>query len=417
MSSPIPGGWLLAHPTGNANTREAALALRRAGLLSEYWTGLAPSAGDLWVRALPVRLRAQALRREIDPALRGIVRPRPLREACRMVCGALKWGWPTRHEQGWCCVDNVYRDLDHAVAQRVKNGPKLQGVYAYEDGAADLFAAARERGIPTVYDLPIGYWRAGRRIQTEERELQPEWANTMQALVDSAPKLARKDDELARADLVLVASTFTASTLAEAPQAPARVERVIYGCPTPAASPGETRRDGPLKVLFVGGLSQRKGMSYLLDAVAKLGPAAELTLIGRPAGPSRPLEDAMKRHRWIATLPHAEVMAEMRRHDVLVFPSLFEGFGLVLVEALASGLPVIATPHTAGPDVLTEGVDGWVVPIRSSDAIAAKLETLHRDRNLLAAMKEAALAKARSLTWDAYRAGVVAAVGGMTKRE
>ena len=134
-----------------------------------------------------------------------------------MLAGALKWRWADRHEKGWCCVDNVYRDLDRAVAKRVQSGSPLAGVYAFEDGAADLFAAARSRSIPTVYDLPIGYWRAGRRIQMEERERQPEWAGTMQALVDSEPKLARKDDELARADLVLVASSFTAETLREAP--------------------------------------------------------------------------------------------------------------------------------------------------------------------------------------------------------
>jgi len=66
----------------------------------------------------------------------------------------------------------------------------------------------------------------------------------------------------------------------------------------------------------------------------------------------------------------------MAAHDVFVFPSLFEGFGLVLLEAMAMGLPVITTPHTAGPDLIREGMEGFIVPIRHSTAIAERLEQL-----------------------------------------
>ena len=95
---------------------------------------------------------------------------------------------------------------------------------------------------------------------------------------------------------------------------------------------------------------------------------------------------------------------------MLVFPSLFEGFGLVVTEALSQGLPVITTSHTCGPDVLTEGQDGFIVPIRDPQAIAEKLELLHRDRERLRAMSEAARKKAETLTWESYRQGVVAVV-------
>lgn len=96
----------------------------------------------------------------------------------------------------------------------------------------------------------------------------------------------------------------------------------------------------------------------------------------------------------------------MRRSDVFVFPSLFEGFGLVILEAMAQGLPVITTPHTAGPDLIADGVDGFIVPIRDAPAIAARLDSLHRDRDRLAAMGAAARAKAFSFTWTAYEDGL-----------
>jgi glycosyltransferase involved in cell wall biosynthesis len=104
------------------------------------------------------------------------------------------------------------------------------------------------------------------------------------------------------------------------------------------------------------------------------------------------------------------MLAEMARQDVLVFPSLFEGFGLVILEAMAQGVPVITTEATAGPEVITEGEDGFIVPIRDANAIAARLDQLATDRERLRAMSVAAHAKAARLGWENYRAGLVAAV-------
>ena len=133
----------------------------------------------------------------------------------------------------------------------------------------------------------------------------------------------------------------------------------------------------------------------------------ELTLVGaRPAVPCAALDEALRRHRWFPDLSNADVLREMRRSDVLLFPSLCEGFGLVILEALACGLPVISTPHTGAPDVLTDGVDGFIVPIRSAGAIAEKLELLLASPPLLAAMQHAAAAKARALSWEKYRAAI-----------
>ena len=101
----------------------------------------------------------------------------------------------------------------------------------------------------------------------------------------------------------------------------------------------------------------------------------------------------------------------MGRQDVLVFPSLFEGFGLVLLEAMSRGTTVITTAHTAGPDVLTDGEDGFLVPIRSAEAIRERLEGLVREPGRCRAMGEAARKKAAACSWEAYRRGVVEAVG------
>src|SRR5690606_1255034 len=108
------------------------------------------------------------------------------------------------------------------------------------------FAAARARGVRTFYDLPIGYWRAARELLTEEAERRPEWAATLHGNRDSAAKLERKDRELALADEVVVASSFTRTTLAKAPAFSGRVSVIPYGAPGTAVGvagePVRTRR-------------------------------------------------------------------------------------------------------------------------------------------------------------------------------
>jgi glycosyltransferase involved in cell wall biosynthesis len=97
----------------------------------------------------------------------------------------------------------------------------------------------------------------------------------------------------------------------------------------------------------------------------------------------------------------------MRRHDVLVLPSLFDGFGLAITEAMSQGIPVVTTAHTAGPDMIDNGIDGFIVPVRSAEAIVEKLEVLTRDRERLRAMKIAARKKAQMHPWENYRRALV----------
>ena len=401
---------LLSHPTGNANVRHAALGLARAGLLAEFRTCLAVDPGAAWLNLLPGGFAAQLRRRAVPEELLPLARSRPLRELVRLAAGRGGFGGRlTRHETGACCVDAVYRDLDRACARRLAHSG-LTGVYAYEDGALDSFRTARARGFATFYDQPIGYWRAARRILTEEAEREPEWAGTIGGNRDSAAKTERKDEELRLADVVFAATSFTKATLAEHPGFSAPVHVIPYGAP--AGDPAAPRSpyaapDQPLRVLYVGSLGQRKGLSYLFAAARLAGRSIELTLVGtKPAAPCVALERALGGHHWIASLPHAGILDLMRRSDVLVFPSLFEGFGLVILEAMAQGVPVITTPHTAGPDLITDGTDGFLVPIRDAAAIAGRLDELHRDRKRLAAMGAAARARAAQFTWAAYETGL-----------
>jgi glycosyltransferase involved in cell wall biosynthesis len=406
---------LFSHPTGNANVRNAALGLHKAGLLGEFWTCVHYRETPFLRRVLPGSVARQLRRRIFPSELSNVMRSSPLRELGRLI--APRAGLPSlvRHEQGPLSVDAVYRSLDRKVSQRIAD-PRFSGVYAYEDGAVESFKAAKRRNKVCIYDLPIGYWRAARSILQEEAEREPEWATTLTGNLDSTRKTARKDDELQHADLVVVASTFTRRSLEHAPDFRGSVVMIPYGAPrlegplsTEVRSP---RRSGAkLRVLFVGSLGQRKGLSYLFHAVRSLGSSVELTVIGsRPLVPCSALDRELASIRWIPTCSHREVLAEMSAHDVFVFPSLFEGFGLVLLEAMSMGLPIITTSHTAGPDLITDGVEGFIVPIRSASAIAEKLDLLRQEPARLTAMSESASARAQEFTWQQYGHSLAACV-------
>jgi alpha-maltose-1-phosphate synthase len=397
---------LFSHPTGNANVRYAALGLQRAGLLGEFWTCLNYRPESGLNRILPSSLRRQLSRRSFPAELQPVLHSYPFFEFARLLAPRLRLGRLARHEHGPLSVDAVYRRLDRRVSRRLQQVNTFSGVYAYEDGARTTFRAARERGLTCFYDQPIGYWRAARQLLLEEAERHPEWASTLIGNDDSEAKTARKDEELALADVVFVASSYTLKTLALAPQLTAPIVVLPYGAPprTAAAPLRPPRVSGrPLRAIFVGSLGQRKGLSYLFEACRQLGNGVELTVIGTlPLERCAILEAELQRVRWIPSCPHSQVLEEMANHDVFVFPSLFEGFGLVLIEAMAMGLPIITTENTAGPDLIEPGREGFIVPIRSSEAIAEKLDLLRRDSAQLSAMSEAAVLRAAEFTWETY---------------
>ncbi|WOO40822.1 glycosyltransferase family 4 protein [Rubellicoccus peritrichatus] len=384
----------LSHPTGNANVRQALQALHEDNLLAEFRTtlGFSKTQLDNMPDFLANKLRRRAY--NLPPEL---IQARPLRESLRLMTSGKVFS-----------IDQVYYDLDQVLAESICDDQAthdLRGVYCYEDGAEKTFIEAKKKGLLCFYEQPIGYWRAAQKIYKEEAELQPEWAATLDGLNDSEEKLARKDSELAKADMIFAATSFTRKTLDHFPETLAPIQVIPYGADPSPNPPNHDTESNKLKVLFVGGLSQRKGLSYLFEAVDMVQTAVELTIIGRKGNDSCPLLDsALNKHTWHETLPHHKVIQVMRQNDVLVFPSIFEGFGLVITEAIAQGIPVITTDHTAGPEVIEDGKSGFMVPIRDAKSIAEKLELLHRDRDRLAEMKEAAWKRSKVLFWGSYRA-------------
>ena len=402
---------IVSHPTGNANVSAVVSALHEAELLTAFYTCIFWRPESALARLVPGALRVMLERRARMQLPAEFVRTRPARELIRNLLIRAGKKHLISAETNPFSIDGVYRDLDAYLAHSLHKYPSVRAVYAYEDGALHHFRKARELGIHRIYDLPIGYWRANRKISAEEAELQPAWKGTLNALSDSDAKCSLKDQELELADTVIVPSNFVRKTLEMYLGSAKKIIVNPFGVPAKISAPHQlTNRDQPLRVLYVGSLTQRKGISYLFDAVEKAGKAVTLTIIGRKVGQSSALDQKCEEYRWLPSLPHSEILAEMRQHDVFVFPSLFEGLALVIGEAISQGLPAITTPNSGGPDILRDGVDGFIVPIRDSDAITERLIQLSEDRALLKQMSDSALERAAQLDWRSCKDRTVMAV-------
>ena len=405
----MSGRLLFSHPTGNANVRAALTGLLEAGILGEFDTTLAAYPGNLWGAIGETRWGREFQRRKYDDRLKGLTRQHPVRELGRMLATRLKLARLVSHETGAFSIDSVYQAQDRFAAGRLRKNPQaFTGVYAYEDGALETLTAAAELGVTGIYELPIGYWRAARSYLKGEFERMPEWAGTLTGFKDSAKKLDRKDAELAKAKKIVVASSFTAQTLKDFRGNLAPHVVLPYGFPdvTPESTSVArmpVTKDRPLRLLFVGGLSQRKGIADLFSAVKVLKASVSLTVIGNKVTADCPaLDRELARHRWIPSLPHERVLEEMRSHHVLVFPSLFEGFGLVITEAMSQGLPVITTERTAGPDLIRHGENGWLIKAGSTENLVQQLEMLVRKPETARAAGMHARRTAAARPWPVY---------------
>jgi glycosyltransferase involved in cell wall biosynthesis len=397
---------LVSHPHVTPVSARLAEGLSHQGKLAGYFTGLA-FAGTGWSGRVGAALATArpVLRNRIVAALPASeLRSFPAAElAARLAARAAS---TFRLPLGG--YDALFVGHDRAVA--ASRWPRdTTAVYAYEDGARRTFERAARRGIARVWDLPTPHHRVAQEIFEGEHR---RWPDAALGPPHREPdwKRHRKDAELALADKVSVASAFTRRSLEQsAVRAPVVV--APYGFPVEAFPPRARGPSGRFVVIAVGSQDLRKGTPYLLEAWKRASLAdAELRLIG-PMRLARPFLD-----RYAGLFTHLPPMprAALGRHyaeaDLLVFPTLGDGFGLVIQEAMCSATPVLATTSSGGPECITDGVDGWLIPPRNIDALVERLRAAAADRDGMRAMGLRARARAERWTWSDATATAIAAL-------
>jgi glycosyltransferase involved in cell wall biosynthesis len=223
---------------------------------------------------------------------------------------------------------------------------------------------------------------------------------------------AREEIAIRKADLVIAASDYTRRAMAHDGYETEKVKIVPYGIDLHCWSPGGSlieRLPGPLRVLFVASVDLRKGILYLLQAIRHLSTKnIEFRAAGSIDLDTGLLSSYVDRSCFLGPIPRTQVQELFHWADIFVFPTLGEGFGMVQVEAIATGTPVIATTECG--EVVREGIEGHIVPPRDPDAIAHWLDYYATDPSRLQPLRTAALERARFFSIDAYVASLLDAV-------
>ena len=403
--------FLITHPTGNTNVRAVITALEQVGKLALFQTTVAVKQSDWYVNLFPSVIRKELLRRTYQlPSSKVAIHP--FRELIRLVVSKVGVYPLITHETGWASIDSVCRDLDFHVAKQLTINLKyhqISAVYCYEDTAFHTFKAAKQLGLKCFYDLPIAYWETSQRLLREEAERLPEWEPTLVGTRDSPAKLERKTEELDLADVVICPSKFVYDSLPITTYQTKKCIIAEFGSPEILVQTQKSRDiTSPLRLLFAGSMTQRKGLADLFAAVKLLNRAdVELVVMGSLLMPMAFYRDQLPNFTYEPTRPHQAVLQLMQTCDILILPSIVEGRALVQQEAMSCGLPLIVTANAGGEDLIDEGKTGFLVPIRSPQKIAEKIDWFADNRRMLGDMSNLARQKAAQVTWSNYRREIV----------
>ena len=400
---------LVHHPGSNHLAYNLVGGLQAEGYDAWFDTGFFyDPAGGLAraVATLPAGLRAR-VERELRRRSNGLVDPRRVRA----------WPWAelayVAAARGGIAGTRLatvvgWRNevMDRRTARHLARMP-ARVVIGHDGSALHTARAARATGGLAVLNQVIGHLEHGLALGREEAALAPQFAESM----PESPGwvVERHRAELAETDRILVPSDYVRDTLIARGVPAVKIATIPYGVDVERFRPPVAPRPaGRLRVLFVGHLSQRKGIGYLLEAARRLRrlPGFELVLVGRMIGAAAAFAPYEGLFRHVPHVPFHEVHTLFQDADIFAYPSLHEGSAFVTYEALASGLPVVTTPNAGS--VVRDGVEGHVVPIRDVDALVDRIERLHADPDLRAAMSEAARRRALDFTWRAYRGRVAA---------
>jgi len=254
--------------------------------------------------------------------------------------------------------------------------------------------------------------RGSAHILEQGRLLYDEECRAGRPLDQPSPwMMARETREYALADHVLVLSTFAGRTFEKHGFPAHRLSVVPLGVntsafrPDPAAIAERQRRlraGEPLRVLYVGLLSYRKGLLDLASTIQALsGDRFRFKLVGAVMPEARSVVGGLAgKADIVGKVPQRDLPAIYNAADIFIFPTIEDGYAAVLAQAKASGLPIITTTNCAGPDLITNGIDGWIVPIRKPAAIIERLRLAEAGRSQLAEMTEAIYESFRPRDWS-----------------
>lgn len=389
---------LVSHP-GKQYVHQLCFALQQQGMLGNFITSLWYKPGNRFFRAigaLPAGLSVKVekvFRKKYFPPLheeRIVMIPlaESVRQAANLVMDA--------HGEEW--VYPVERFHDRAVAGRLAAyNPDI--VIGYEKSSLQTFRKAKALGKITVLDLAQVHYSHIMELRRKYRDM----AEIVKDEKFYARINATKAAEYEYTDYILTLSGYARQTLIDAGVPGEKIFTVNLGFdPTLFKPKPAYRRSGPFNILFVGQISNRKGVRLLLETFKNLGlPDATLTFVGSLADSKATMEKYAGLFTHVPYLLHEDLVKYYQQADLFVFPSYLDSWAMTVLEAMACGTPVVVSEHTGSRDAVRQG-GGFVVPADDQEALRERILFFYHNRDQLESVGRKAHTVAQAYTWNNY---------------
>lgn len=321
--------------------------------------------------------------------------------------------------------DSLNVKFGHRVAKLAKK-THVDAVISYDNNSMTLFSDLKRMSPETIRILDVS---AANRIYMKEiyksdLQLSPDFADKLKEecpIIESEKVCERVQKEIELSQYFLVGSSFVKKSL----EYSGVKSEQIYICPYGVDTSKFYRKalkirteSEPIRFVFVGGTKQLKGLSYMLQAFQKVDHTkATFTIIGADNLYEKLKEKYAKDVNFAGMILHDKMPEVLQDYDVMVFPSLGEGFSLSMVEAMACGLPVISSTNTGANDFIENSKNGFIVPIQDTDALVDKMQWFIKHHEEIPRMGKNAIKTASALTWDNYHKKVAAAIRKIVEHE
>ena len=271
----------------------------------------------------------------------------------------------------------------------------------WSSGTVEALTPAQASGMKVIIE------RGSTHIVHQTEVLTKAYADHGHKFTGTSPAMIeREETEYKESDAIAVPSTFAKRTFIDRGFPEKKLIVNPYGVDLLSFSPTTKKPSHEnTRILIVGQISIRKGIPDLISAFAQLNDKTELLLVG-------PIEPLMQ--KLLSTMPMDRVQVRgavpakalpdiYREADIFCLPSLEEGLPLVLLQAMASGLPIVATPETGAEDIITDGKEGRIVAANTPEDLYETLEAMVSNSEERYTMGQAARAKVKDgCSWDDY---------------
>jgi len=408
---------IVSNPNIAPHVKESVLAYQENHLLANFYTTFIEHSKYPLSRVLSFifpNLIKEFKRRSFEELSYHLVKTKPCQELLR-VAAARKLN-PIITDKIW---ERNELSFDRWVASKLKED--LSFVHVTEHAALATIKKAKNINIKIFYEQPSIHHQEFTKIINNQLIKYPAFDTEAIKLLnnsDSFRRNQRRDEELSLADFIICNSTFTKNSLINAGIKETNILTIPLGFPEVKIKTIKPKKVDQLIFISAGNLSLGKGSHILLQAwqdLSLLPDQAELWLIGKNNLPAAFMHELPQNIKFFGNIPRNELMEMYTKAHILVHPTLADGFGMVISEAMSCGIPVITTHNSAGPDIIIHEKSGLL--INADDKLALKNSILWclQHKTELIEMGNQALKTAAAYPWAAYRKNLVSQVQNSLK--